>query len=112
MTKPMFMSISVWCMSTEAYKQRKEDRRDLWTQLTKSWTAAIIEQTWRHYLHPLVGVPLGDSLADCLCILHGDISNLLKQAIQEQSAIGRGSFPWDGHSSLENHPGDCGLLQS
>jgi hypothetical protein len=53
-------------------------------------TANIIEQTWRYYLQPLLGIPLGQSVIEGLTIAHGNVATLLQTAIQEQTAIG-----WD-----------------
>jgi hypothetical protein len=63
---------------------------DLWKQLYKARTATIIEQTWRRYLQPFLAIPLGVSISDGLPAVHGELLQLLNQAIHEQSSIG-----WD-----------------
>jgi hypothetical protein len=77
-------------MNADALKQRKLDWFELWKQLHKCTTANIIEQTWRYYLQPLLGIPLGNSVIEGLTIAHGNVAALLQQAIQEQTTIG-----WD-----------------
>ena len=71
-----------------ALRQRKEDWRELWKQLRRIHTASVIEQTWRYYLHPIVGISLGDSIIDGLTIAHGDLVGLLELAVREQQDIG------------------------
>mmetsp|Transcript_1987 Transcript_1987/g.3068 ORF Transcript_1987/g.3068 Transcript_1987/m.3068 type:complete len:602 (-) Transcript_1987:27-1832(-) len=78
------------CASDVALKQRKADWIDMWKQLSKCRTASIIEQTWRYYLQPLLGIPLGSSIIEGLTIAHGDVAALLNLAVCEQTAIG-----WD-----------------
>ena len=79
----------VYCCPNEmALRQRKEDWRELWKQLRRIHTASVIEQTWRYYLHPIVGIPLGDSIIDGLTIAHGDLAGLLELAVREQQVIG------------------------
>ena len=57
---------------------------------TKCRTATVIEQVWRYYLHPIVGIPLGESIVDGLVIARGDLEMLLDLAVREQTEIG-----WD-----------------
>lgn len=85
------------CMNDEALKQRKLDWFELWKELHKCTTANIIEQTWRYYLQPLLGIPLGNSVIEGLTIAHGEVTALLQQAIQEQTGIvllGLGKATW------------------
>ena len=62
----------------------------LWKHLHKNRTAAVIEQTWRYYLQPLLGIPLGNSIIEGLQIARGEVAELLKLAVDEQTTIG-----WD-----------------
>jgi len=41
-----------------------------------------------YYHQPLVGIPLGDSIIDGLTIAHGQLADMVQQAIEEQSTIG------------------------
>lgn len=88
MREPETNSHIYCCTEEAALKQRKEDWREMWKQLHKCRTASVIEQTWRFYLQPLVAIPLGDSIIDGLTIAHGNLADLLQEAIQEQSTIG------------------------
>ena len=56
--------------------------------MAKCRTANVIEQTWRYYLQPLLGIPLGGSIIEGLQIAHGDVADMLHIAVEEQSAIG------------------------
>lgn len=87
--------------------QRKKDWLELWKQLTKIETSNIIARTWRHYLLPLVGLPLPPFIEDSLPETYGDTEYLLHVAIYEQSQIGwdklllgMGSMVW---RSLQQH---------
>jgi hypothetical protein len=98
------------CTATDAVKQRKADWLELWKQLRRSNTAAIIEATWRHYLSPIVDIPLGNSIVDSFPIVHGELSDLLQQAIQEQEIIGwekllvgMGTVVWKSIQDLFDH---------
>ena len=59
------------CLNDDAVKHRKEDWMEVWKLLSKCHTAPIIEHTWRHYLHPLVAIPIGNSLYAGIPITHG-----------------------------------------
>ena len=76
------------CTNEEAIKQRKLDWVELWKQLTKCRTANVIEQTWRYYLQPILGIPLGGSIIEGMTIAHGELGELLSVAVAEQTAIG------------------------
>ena len=78
------------CPHPDAIKQRKADWVEVWKQLHKQRTASIIEQTWRHFLQPLIGIPSGTSVVEHLPTTHGDVAAILQLAVQEQSSIG-----WD-----------------
>mmetsp|Transcript_9813 Transcript_9813/g.14197 ORF Transcript_9813/g.14197 Transcript_9813/m.14197 type:complete len:187 (-) Transcript_9813:1220-1780(-) len=98
------------CTAPDAVKQRKDDWIELWKQLRRSNTAAIIEATWRHYLSPIVDIPLGNSIVDSFPIVHGELSDLLQQAIQEQEIIGwekllvgMGTVVWKTIQDLFDH---------
>ena len=78
------------CSNADAAKLRKADWMEMWKQLSKCHTAPIIEHTWRHYLHPLVAIPIGNSLYAGIPITHGTSHQLLHSAISEQTRIG-----WD-----------------
>ena len=76
------------CPNDEALKQRKLDWIEAWKQLAKCRTANVIEQTWRYYLQPLLGIPLGGSIIEGLPIAHGELEDLLNLAVAEQTEIG------------------------
>ena len=77
------------CPNEDAVKQRKLHWIELmWKQMTKCRTANVIEQTWRFYLQPLIGIPLGGSIMEGLPIAHGELEDMLKIAVIEQKAIG------------------------
>lgn len=78
------------CQNDEALTQRKKDWYELWKQLVQFKTSAIIARTWRHFLLPLVGLPLPPFAEDSIPETHGDTEYLLNVAIYEQSQIG-----WD-----------------
>ena len=78
------------CSNDDALKQRRADWVELWKGLTKCRTASVIEQTWRYYLQPLLGIPLGESIIEGMVIARGEVEVLLTLAVEEQSAIG-----WD-----------------
>ena len=59
------------CSGDEALKQRKDDWRELWSHLHKCRTATVIEQVWRYYLQPKLGILLGESIVDGLVIAQG-----------------------------------------
>ena len=76
------------CPNADALRQRKADWVDLWKQMHKCRTATIIEQTWRQFLSPILGIPQNESIVNTLSVHHDEVSSLLQQAIQEQSVIG------------------------
>ena len=75
------------CTNAEAVKQRKLDWIELRKQLTRCRTANVIEQTWRYYLQPILGIPLGGSIIEGMTIAHGELGELLTIAVAEQTAI-------------------------
>jgi len=74
----------------EALKQRQQDWRELWKHLTKIQTSQIIARTWRHYLLPIVGLPLPPFVEDSIPETRDGTHYLLHRAIFEQDQIG-----WD-----------------
>jgi len=51
-------------------------------------TATIISQTWRHHLHSILGLTLGNDIIDTIPVVYEETETLLQQAIKEQSDIG------------------------
>ena len=76
------------CPNADALKQRKADWGLLWKELHRARTATIISQTWRHYLHSLLGLPLGTDFVDTIPKVYGETEHLLQQAVTEQNKIG------------------------
>jgi len=80
------------CPNDDALKQPRVDWQDLLKQLQQGRTASVIERTWQYNLQQRADIPLGDSIIDGLTIAHGELANLLKLAVNEQTIIGRDKF--------------------
>ena len=76
------------CPNDDAVKHRKAAWLDMWKSLHKQRTATIIERTWRFYLQPLLGLPLGTSMVDSLPTASGELAGLLQLAVDEQAQLG------------------------
>jgi len=77
------------CANPEAVNKRTQDWGELQKQFAKVQTATLIQHVWALQLRPIIALPpVTETLEQIVSETHDEINFLLREAIDEQEAIG------------------------